>query len=81
MHSTIETSLHPCCRFRVEPQARPRRDTENVKPAIKRFGIKYPMARDNRYATWSAYNNQYWPAAYLIDKKGQVVYSDFGEGD
>jgi hypothetical protein len=38
------------------------------------------VAQDNRYATWSAYNNQYWPAIYLIDKKGQVVYSRFGEG-
>ncbi|MFP3548881.1 cytochrome c biogenesis protein DipZ, partial [Rhizobium sp. SIMBA_035] len=33
------------------------------------------------YATWNAYTNQYWPAFYLIDKKGQVVYSHFGEGD
>jgi len=57
------------------------RDTNNVKTAIKRFGITYPVAQDNQYATWSAYNNQYWPAVYLIDKKGQVVYSHFGEGD
>src|SRR5471032_972412 len=57
------------------------RDTDNVKAAIKRFGITYPVAQDNRYATWGAYNNQYWPAVYLIDKKGQVVYSHFGEGD
>jgi thiol-disulfide isomerase/thioredoxin len=57
------------------------RNTDNLKTAIKRFGITYPVAQDNRYATWSAYNNQYWPAIYLIDKKGQVVYSHFGEGD
>ncbi|SAL61126.1 redoxin domain-containing protein [Caballeronia terrestris] len=57
------------------------RDTGNVKTAIKRFGITYPVAQDNRYATWSAYDNQYWPAFYLIDKKGQVVYTHFGEGD
>ncbi|AKZ62113.1 thioredoxin [Herbaspirillum hiltneri N3] len=56
------------------------RSTDNVKTAIKRFGITYPVAQDNRYATWSAYNNQYWPAFYLIDKKGQVVYTHFGEG-
>jgi thiol-disulfide isomerase/thioredoxin len=57
------------------------RDTENVKAAIKRFDIRYPVAQDNEYATWNAFNNQYWPAVYLIDKKGRVVYSHFGEGD
>jgi thiol-disulfide isomerase/thioredoxin len=57
------------------------RDTDNVKAAIKRFNITYPVAQDNHYATWSAYNNQYWPAFYLIDTEGQVVYSHFGEGD
>jgi thiol-disulfide isomerase/thioredoxin len=57
------------------------RDTGNVKTALKRLGISYPVAQDNQYATWSAYNNQYWPAFYLIDKKGQIVYTHFGEGD
>ncbi|MNO07861.1 hypothetical protein D3C81_2302430 [compost metagenome] len=38
------------------------------------------MAQDNRYATWDAYRNQYWPAAYLIDKQGRIVYRHFGEG-
>jgi thiol-disulfide isomerase/thioredoxin len=57
------------------------RDTDKVKAAIKRFDIRYPVAQDNRYATWNAYSNQYWPAVYLIDKKGRVVYSHFGEGD
>jgi thiol-disulfide isomerase/thioredoxin len=57
------------------------RNTANVELAIKRFDIRYPVAQDNRYATWTAYNNQYWPAVYLIDKQGKVVYSHFGEGD
>ncbi|NML59847.1 thioredoxin family protein [Massilia sp. RP-1-19] len=57
------------------------RKTENVKDAIKRFGIGYHVAQDNRYATWSAYNNSYWPAVYLIDKKGRIAYTHFGEGD
>jgi thiol-disulfide isomerase/thioredoxin len=57
------------------------RDTGNVKTALKRLGISYPVAQDNQYATWSAYNNQYWPAFYLIDKKGDIVYTHFGEGD
>ena len=56
------------------------RDTANVKTAIKRFDIRFPVAQDNRYATWNAYNNQYWPAFYLIDKKGRIVYTHFGEG-
>jgi thiol-disulfide isomerase/thioredoxin len=56
------------------------RSTENVKTAIRQYDIRYPVAQDNRYATWNAYANQYWPAVYLIDKKGQVVYTHFGEG-
>jgi thiol-disulfide isomerase/thioredoxin len=57
------------------------RDTDNVKTAIKRFDITFPVAQDNRYATWRAYDNQYWPAFYLVDKKGHVAYTHFGEGD
>ncbi|MGF6505350.1 thioredoxin family protein [Paraburkholderia sp. 32] len=57
------------------------RDTGNVKTALKRLGISYPVAQDNQYATWNAYNNQYWPAFYLIDKQGHIVYTHFGEGD
>jgi len=57
------------------------RKTENVAAAIKRFGITYPVAQDNAYSTWRAYDNQYWPAAYLIDKKGRIVYTHFGEGN
>ena len=56
------------------------RSTPNVEKALQRYGITYPVAQDNRYATWGAYRNQYWPAAYLIDKQGKVVYSHFGEG-
>lgn len=57
------------------------RKTANVKQAIGRFKINYPVAQDNRYDTWSAYNNMYWPAVYLINKKGNIVYTHFGEGD
>jgi thiol-disulfide isomerase/thioredoxin len=56
------------------------RSTDNVKTAIKRFGLTYPVAQDNQYATWNAYGNRFWPAFYLINKKGQVVYQHFGEG-
>lgn len=55
-------------------------DTNNLKNAVKRFGIQYPVAQDNQYATWNAYGNQYWPALYLFDQNGRLVYSHFGEG-
>ncbi len=53
---------------------------ENVRNAVKQAHIKYPVALDNDFATWQAYNNQFWPAKYLIDKDGQVRYTHFGEG-
>ncbi|CEG58324.1 cytochrome c biogenesis protein DipZ [Legionella fallonii] len=53
----------------------------NVKSAVVYDGIKYPVALDSHYITWQNFNNQYWPAHYLIDKKGNVVYIHFGEGD
>jgi thiol-disulfide isomerase/thioredoxin len=56
------------------------RQTSNVQTAIKRFGIRYPVAQDNQYATWKAYENQYWPAVYLIDRTGKIVLKHFGEG-
>ncbi|MGF6773791.1 thiol-disulfide isomerase/thioredoxin [Paraburkholderia sp. GAS199] len=56
------------------------RDTGNLRNAVKRFGIEYPVAEDNHYATWDAYGNLYWPALYLFDQNGKLVYSHFGEG-
>lgn len=53
----------------------------NVQSAVKRFGIEYPVAQDNGFQTWNAYNNRYWPALYLVDRDGRVVYRHFGEGD
>lgn len=55
--------------------------TKNVEAAVKRFGIEYAVAQDNGYATWKAYGNRYWPALYLVDRNGRVVYRHFGEGD
>ncbi len=55
--------------------------TENVQDAIKRFNIHYPVAQDNEYGTWNAYSNQYWPAEYLIDAKGTIRHTHFGEGE
>jgi len=56
------------------------RETGNVRKAILRHGIHYPVAQDNKFATWNAYRNRYWPTAYLIDRTGQLVYSHSGEG-
>ena len=56
-------------------------DTGNVSAAIARFGITYPVAQDNEFATWGAYSNQYWPADYLIDATGHIRAEHFGEGD
>ncbi len=56
-------------------------DASNVSNAIKQFGLKYPVVQDNKMGTWNAYGNEYWPADYLIDAKGQVRYAAFGEGD
>ncbi|HLH67039.1 MAG TPA: cytochrome c biogenesis protein CcdA [Solirubrobacteraceae bacterium] len=53
----------------------------NVAQAIADDGIRYPVVQDNRYGTWNAYQNQYWPAEYLIDARGQVRHTQFGEGD
>ena len=53
----------------------------NVARALKQNGIEYPVAQDNELATWKAWSNQYWPAKYLIDAKGHVRYTHFGEGD
>ena len=53
---------------------------DNLKEAIARFDIQYPVAQDNDGATWRAYKNHYWPALYLIDKQGHIRYVHIGEG-
>jgi cytochrome c biogenesis protein CcdA/thiol-disulfide isomerase/thioredoxin len=56
-------------------------DLGNVRAAVKRLGVRYPVALDNDYGTWDAYGNKYWPADYLIDQTGRVRHIHFGEGD
>ncbi len=53
----------------------------NVAAAIAQNGVHYPVVQDNEYGTWNAYNNQYWPAEYLIDAQGRIRLEDFGEGE
>jgi cytochrome c biogenesis protein CcdA/thiol-disulfide isomerase/thioredoxin len=56
-------------------------DLGNVRAAVKRLGVRYPVALDNDYGTWKAYGNNYWPAHYLIDQAGHVRELHIGEGD
>jgi cytochrome c biogenesis protein CcdA/thiol-disulfide isomerase/thioredoxin len=53
----------------------------NVAQAIQADGLHYPVVQDNRLGTWNAYQNEYWPAEYLIDASGNVRHTQFGEGD
>ncbi len=57
------------------------KDEANVKAAVARYGIRYPVALDNFYGTWNAYNNNAWPADYLFDARGRLREVHFGEGD
>ena len=56
------------------------KDIENVREALKKHGIEFPVVLDNDYATWRAYGNNYWPRKYLIDIEGNIVYDHIGEG-
>lgn len=56
------------------------RKIENVSKAVKEFEMEFPVATDNDFSTWKAYNNRYWPAFYIIDAQGNVRYTHFGEG-
>jgi thiol-disulfide isomerase/thioredoxin len=55
-------------------------DLGNLKDAIARFDVQYPVAQDNSGDTWRAYKNHYWPTLYLIDKQGHIRYVQIGEG-
>jgi cytochrome c biogenesis protein CcdA/thiol-disulfide isomerase/thioredoxin len=57
------------------------REASNVRDAIGRQGLRYPVAQDNAYGTWNAFGNQAWPAKYLVDARGRVRYVHLGEGE
>src|SRR5690242_10604489 len=56
-------------------------DLDNVRREVADLGVDYPVAVDNNYAVWNAFNNNDWPALYLIDAQGQIRYHQFGEGN
>jgi hypothetical protein len=56
------------------------KNIDNVKQAVARFGIKYPVLLDNDHVTWNAYQNNYWPRKYLVDSEGYIRYDHIGEG-
>lgn len=57
------------------------RNVDNVKQAVRRLGVTYPVAIDNNYAIWRAFDNEYWPAHYFVDARGRIRHHHFGEGD
>ena len=54
---------------------------DNVKRAVRDLKVEYPVAIDNDYALWRAFDNHYWPAHYFIDAQGRIRFHHFGEGD
>jgi len=57
------------------------RDIENVKRAVHKLDLPFPIAIDNSFAIWRAFSNQYWPAHYFIDAQGRIRFHHFGEGE
>ena len=57
------------------------KDINNVKMAVEKYGITYPIVLDNDHKTWDAFGNRYWPAEYLTDSLGHIRHTHFGEGN
>jgi thiol-disulfide isomerase/thioredoxin len=57
------------------------KDIANVRRSVKQMKVDYPIAVDSDHAVWRAFDNQYWPALYLVDAKGHIRYHQFGEGE
>jgi hypothetical protein len=63
------------------PEFRFEEDLDGVRAAIQAMDVRYPVAVDNDYAIWEAFDNHYWPALYFVDGQGQIRHHRFGEGD
>ena len=57
------------------------KNVDNIRSALDRFRIEYPVVVDSNYAIWQAFHNSYWPAVYVIDANGRIRHHQFGEGD
>jgi thiol-disulfide isomerase/thioredoxin len=57
------------------------REPKNVENAVRNLNVVFPVAIDSNYGIWRSFNNQAWPAQYLIDARGRIRYHHFGEGD
>src|SRR4051812_30752761 len=57
------------------------RSVQNVERAVREQGLEYPVGLDNDFVGWKAYGNRYWPTMYLIDRAGQIRYTQIGEGN
>jgi thiol-disulfide isomerase/thioredoxin len=55
-------------------------DVDNVREAVKEMAVEYPVALDSDYEIWRAFDNHYWPAAYVADAEGRIRHHRFGEG-
>lgn len=62
------------------PEFQYERNLSEVKKAVEKYNIEFPVVQDNDFTTWKLYNNRYWPAFYMIDKQWNVRYTHFGEG-
>jgi thiol-disulfide isomerase/thioredoxin len=62
------------------PEFQFEKNYDNVKRAVQRFEITYPVVLDSDHGTWNAYGNNYWPRYYLIDTQGNIRYDHIGEG-
>jgi thiol-disulfide isomerase/thioredoxin len=57
------------------------KNVDNIRPALNRFRVDYPVAIDSDYGIWKAFRNNYWPAVYIIDATGNIRFHHFGEGE
>jgi hypothetical protein len=62
------------------PEFSHEKDPDNVRNAIGRLDVPYPVVQDNDFSTWRSYKNRYWPSLYLVDKRGTIRYWHIGEG-
>ena len=73
-HGLVVVGVH-------SPEFQFERNIDNVRGASQRMMIDYPIAIDNDYAIWRAFNNEFWPALYFVDANGQIRHHSFGEGE